>query len=164
MKQTSCDRGLPGGREVTSYGLDPSLVVALTLAVMVLAVVTGCNNEGDIEADISNTPISERISALDMHELYEADEEAARQRFYGKVVEVTGTVESKGTLFTYDNDEFTLAGLVELAGGVECSFSPEHGERTDSHSRGDSVVLLGRVDDFDLDTGELRLRGCSFVE
>ena len=164
MKQTSHDRGLPGGCEVTFHRLAPSLIVALALAIMVLAMVTGCNNEGKLEAVISNTPISERISALTMQELYEADEEAAQQRFYGKVVEVTGTIESKGTLFTYDSDELTLAGSVELAGGVECTFSPEHGERTDSLSRGDSVVLLGRVDEFDLKMGELRLRGCSFVE
>ena len=89
-------------------------LIALLLGAVVLA---GCNNEGTIEADISNTAISERISALDMQELYEADEEAARQRFYGKVVEVTGTIESKGTLLIYDDDEWTLAGKVKLAGG-----------------------------------------------
>ena len=136
-------------------------LIALSLGAVVLA---GCNNEGNIEADISNTAISERISALGMQELYEADEDAARQRFYGKVVEVTGTIESKGTLFINDDDEWTIAGRVKLAGGVECTLAPEHGEQTDSHRRGDSVVLRGRVDDLDPGDGELRLRGCSFVE
>ena len=150
-----------GGCQVGVLGFSRLALIALSLGAVVLA---GCNNEGTIEADISSTPISERISALDMQELYEADEEAARQRFYGKVVEVTGTIESKGTLLIYDDDEWTLAGKVKLAGGVECTFASEHGEQTDSRRRGDSVVLRGRVDAFDSERGELRLRGCSFVE
>ena len=136
----------------------------LTLGVTFGVLLVGCNNEGNIEADISNSPISERISALDMQELYRADEEAARQRFYGKVVEVTGAIAGKGTLFTYDDDEWTLAGRVRLVGDVECTFAPEHGEQTDTYSKGDDVVLLGRVDDFDVETEKLRLRGCSFIE
>ena len=135
-------------------------LIALLLGSVVFA---GCNNEGNIESDISNAPISERVSAIEMAELYEADEEAARQRFSGKVVEVAGTVEAKGTLFINDDDEWTIAGKVKLAGGIECTFAPEHGEQTDSYRRGDSVVLRGRVDELDED-GELRFRGCSFVE
>ena len=136
----------------------PALIALLLEAVML----TGCNNEGNIETDIANTPVSERVSAIELQEMYEADEEAAQQRFYGKVVEITGTVERTGTLFLYDNDEWTLAGKVELSGGVRCTFASEHGEQTDSYRRGDSVVLRGRVDDFE--EGKLRLRGCSFVE
>ncbi len=136
-------------------------LVALLLGAVVL---TGCNNEGSIETEISGTPASERISALEMLNLYQADEKAAQQRFYGKVVEVTGTVESRGTLQAFDGDEYTNAGRVELASGVSCTFASKHGERIDSYRKGDSVVMRGRVDDFDPKNQNLRLRGCSFVE
>ena len=128
-------------------------------------VVAGCNvteeEARQTEQDIASTPIEVRVSAVQMHDDYEANKLAANQKYNRKVLLLTGIIEDLGG----GNER---AYYVDLATGdftlvpVRCHFSQSHLDDLTSLSKGDRVTLRGKGDEEkDRDPFTIDVLGCS---
>ena len=145
----------------------PLLTIAL-LCLAMIAVIMGCEVSQDeahqAEIDIADTPIEVRVTATRLVEDYEANEVAANQKYDGKVLAVSGTVESvsggtDGAAYYVDlqSGDFSLVS-------VRCYFSPSRTNEITAISKGDYVTLRGKGDEGeDRNPFTIDVVGCSVI-
>lgn len=117
------------------------------------------------EIDIADRPIEVRVTATRLMEDYENNTVAANQQYNGKVLAVSGTVESVSGGTEGD------ALYVELRTGdfsftsVRCYFAPNRLNEVTVINKGDRVVLRGLGDEEkDRDPFNIEVIGCSKLE
>ena len=120
-------------------------VVAGFLMILVACTVT----EDDVqqaEIDIADAPIDVEVTATRMYEDYEANRVAADQKYDGKVLAVSGTVE---TIAGGDDSPYYIdlaTGQLSLV-SVRCYFSQSHLNELTKLQTGDRVELRGMGDE-----------------
>ena len=145
-----------------------SLIAVALIGLVLIAVAVACGvSEGEAEQaeiDIAGAPIEVRVTALRLAEDYEANEVAANQKYDGRVLAVSGTVEA---VSGGDSGE---AYYVDLSTGsfsltsVRCHFSESHLGDITSIRKGDRVTLRGKGDEGkDRDPFTIDVIGCSVI-
>ena len=120
------------------------------MVLLAILLVTGCTvsleEAEQAEVDIADAAIEVRVTAVQMHDDYEANEVAANLKYDGKVLEVSGTIADIGGV----DDE---AYYVDLATGdftltpTRCYFGRSHLDDITSIPKGDRVALRGKGDE-----------------
>ena len=138
-------------------------VAFLVLALLGCAVSEEEAEQADI--DIADRPIEVRVTATRLMEDYENNTVAANQQYNGKVLAVSGTVESVSGGTEGD------ALYVQLRTGdfsftsVRCYFAPNRRNEVTAINKGDRVVLRGLGDEEkDRDPFVIEVIGCSKLE
>jgi hypothetical protein len=127
---------------------------------IVIAISLACESQQQVETKMMDQPVSARLSAVDLCSNYEANEISADDRYKGKVLAVTGKVESIGkdilddmfVVLAGSNEEYSMVG-------VQCSFSNSQKSTLISLRKGETVTVKGRCD------GKMmyvQLKGCVF--
>lgn len=113
------------------------------------------------EEDLSEKIPDIRISASQLHRDYQANEVRADTMYKGKILEITGVVESIGK-------DFLDTIYVELSVGdeysftsIQCFFADSHTEAAANLNEGKRVTIKGRCEGL---TMGVVIRGCSIVE
>ncbi|MDR3133077.1 MAG: OB-fold putative lipoprotein [Prevotellaceae bacterium] len=130
---------------------------AVVLAFVFFAVAS--SDDKSTEKEISETDLASaiHISASTLYEDYDANEISADQKYKGKVLVITGRIESIGKDIT-DNIYVALEGdgFINV---VQCMFSDDHVSETSELRKGQSVKIKGRCSGQTL--GSIIVRGCS---
>ncbi|MEK7995079.1 MAG: hypothetical protein AAB403_14835 [Planctomycetota bacterium] len=114
---------------------------ALTVGVF-LALAIGSSSEKKTELEVANVAPQVTIGATDLFADYKANEIAADQKYKGRVLQVTGTVDSiakdiTGTMYvTLKGDEFI--------GSIQCLFDDAHANQLAGLQRGMKVSVKGK--------------------
>ena len=134
------------------------------LVVIALACTVSEEEVEQVELDIADAPIEVRVTARQMYNDYEGNEIAANQKYDGKVLAVSGTVEDfgggDGEAYYVDlvTGDFTLTS-------VRCHFSQSHLSDITSITKGDLVTLRGKGDEGeDRDPFTIDVVGCSVIK
>tara|TARA_B100000809_G_scaffold219291_1_gene226414 strand:+ start:420 stop:866 length:447 start_codon:yes stop_codon:yes gene_type:complete len=141
-------------------------VSAMTLAVFVLLAIGSTDTEESIETDISSgnesqsgseSSVAVRVTATQLFADYEANEVSADEKYKGKAVLVSGTIENIGkdlldTMYVSLKTDNPIIG-------VQCMFSDEHKSQLANAAKGQRVTIKGKCDG---KLGNVLLRGCSF--
>lgn len=132
-----------------------ALVVTTLVVALILSVASG-KEDKEVEKEVSKASAVATLSAADLHSEYQANEVAADEKYKGKVVVITGTVDSIGKDIA-DTPYVTLsAGQFEH---VQCMFSKDRAGELAKVSKGQQARLKGKVQ------GKMMfviLRGCMF--
>ena len=121
-------------------------VVAGFLMILVVACTVTEDDVQQAEIDIADALIDVEVTATRMYEDYEANRVAADQEYDGKVLVVSGTVE---TIAGGDDSPY----YIDLATGelslvsVRCYFSQSHLDELTKLQTGDRVALRGMGDE-----------------
>ena len=142
-----------------------SFAACLALLMVVLLACTVSEEEVEqVELDIADAPIEVRVTARQMYDDYESNKIAANQKYDGKVLAVSGTVEDfgggDGEAYYVDlvTGDFTLES-------VRCHFSQSHLSDLTSIAKGDRVTLRGKGDEGeDRDPFTIDVVGCSILK
>ena len=117
------------------------------------------------EIDIADQPIDIEVTAMRLVEDYDNNTVAANQKYNGKVLSVSGTIESVSGGTEGD------ALYVELRAGdlsfvsVRCYFAPNRLSEVTSFNKGDRVTLRGLGDEEkDRDPFNIEIIGCNKIE
>ena len=143
--------------------LIPNALIGLLLIAVVAGCVVSDEEAEQAEIDIAGAPIDVHVTAFRLAEDYEANEVAANQKYDGRVLAVSGTVEavSGGSSEAYYVD--LSAGSVSLT-SVRCHFSQDHLGDITSIRKGDRVTLRGKGDEGkDRDPFTIDVIGCSVI-
>ena len=115
------------------------------------------------ELDIADAPIEVRVTATQLYDDYESNRITGDQKYDGKVLAVSGTIETLGgggdTVYYVDlaTGDFTLTS-------VRCHFSQSQLNDLTSIQRGDRVTLRGKGDEGeDRDPFTIDVVGCSLL-
>lgn len=136
-----------------------SLLISATLLVATIA----CVSDEAVESEIEEVDPSEvvTVSAKQMMDDYESNELRANQMYEGKVVSVSGVVDSVGEdlmgdpyVLLTDGSEFTFTG-------VQCFFGDSHRDELARLSKGDRVTLRGQGEGYLMNA---LVRGCRLAE
>ena len=144
---------------------NPIALMAIALiGLLLMTVITACSvSEEEAEQadiDIAGAPIDVRVTAFRLAEDYEANEVAANQKYDGRVLAVSGTVEavSGGSGEAYYVD---LSAASMSLTSVRCHFSESHLSDITSIRKGDRVTLRGKGDEGkDRDPFTIDVIGC----
>ena len=122
------------------------ILIAVTCLVILLGLAAVLFVFRTTRPDMNRLKTDFRIQAAELYQDFESDEPAALDRYSGKILEVTGVLE------TVEKD---LGGnriliLLDPLFGVSCTIdslqSAQHGERLNSLRSGDTVTVKGRCD------------------
>lgn len=91
---------------------------------------------------LEDTKADYSLTANELFNAFDQDEDAAQQKFADKVIEVKGVVER--TKLNDSIPSLVLSAENALAGGVNCSFS----ESVSGISDGDTITVKGRCQGF----------------
>lgn len=138
------------------------------LAFFVLLAVGSTDTEESIESDILGgsqpavvtddvQPVAVRVTASQLFADYEANEIAADEKYKGKVIVVSGTIDNIGKDIL-DTMYVTLDSGKPLF-NVQCFFSDKHKSQLSNVAKGQQVMVKGKCDG---KFGNILLRGCSF--
>ncbi len=116
------------------------VVVAVTVAGLFVA----CGGGGDNSADIASKEADIKISAVKLYKDYKANEVAADEKYKGKILEVTGTIDeisvTLGTIFvSLLVDEYGL----ETVKGM---FSDKYKSKIAELKKGQKITIKGVCD------------------
>ena len=130
--------------------------------VFLVTVLLACNVSEDevqqAELDIADAPIEVRITASQMYDDYQSNKIAANQKYDGKVIAVSGTIEDFG-----GGDNSVYYGDLALE-SIRCHFSQSHLDDITSLRTGDRVTLRGKGDEReDRDPFTIDVVGCSVL-
>ena len=136
--------------------------------VFLVATVFACDVTEDeveqAELDIADAPIEIRVTASQMYDDYQSNKIAANQKYDGKVLAVSGTVEDfgggDGSAYYIDlvTGDFTIES-------VRCHFSRSHLDDITSLRAGDRVTLRGKgAEGEDKDPFTIDVVGCSVLK
>lgn len=139
------------------------LIIGVILSILVLAFLSDINsNNGEKPSQLSTaqTPPESAEVMVDASTLtseYNSNEIAADQKYKGKLVEVTGRVDSiskdiTGAPYVSLREEYSFEG-------VQCMFERENEGILVNLAKGDFVTLRGQVAGFSI--GQVVLRGCA---
>jgi len=109
-----------------------------------LFIAFGSDDEGETEAEIASEEPAMTVSASELYADYEANGVAADDKYKGKVLLVTGEVN------TIDRDIMetiyvTLQGD-EYFGDVQCFFAEDHVSAASQLTKGQTITVKGRCD------------------
>ena len=145
-----------------------SLMAIALIGLLLITVTAACGVSEDeavqAEIDIAGAPIDVRVTASRLAEDYEANEVAANQKYDGKVLEVSGTIEAVSGGGSGDAYYVDLsAGSMSLT-SVRCHFSESHLGDITSIRKGERVTLRGKGDEGeDRDPFTIDVIGCSVI-
>jgi hypothetical protein len=122
------------------------------------AIMLACASPEQEEADVSSQPPEVTTSAAQLSHDYEANEVAADARYKGKIVQVTGTVDSVGKDIT-DTMYVSLNGgdQYQIIGLVQCFFSASHQSQLAQMQKGMMVTVKCKCDG---KFGNILMKGC----
>jgi len=122
---------------------------ALFLALLII--LAACETEFGIAESIAEEDPEFRITAVELASEYEADETAAKEKYKGKVIVVTGVISEiyRGFLYT---------PYVDLEGGVRCNFSDTEDPVMRELKQGQQISMKGQGDRVFIG---VELRGCT---
>lgn len=139
-------------------------LISLTISAVLLAATVACvPSDEAVESEIEEVEPAEvvTVSAKQMMDDYEANEIRANQLYEGKVVSVSGVVDSVGEdilgdpyVLLTDGSEFSFAG-------VQCFFGDSHRDELARLSKGDRVTLRGQGEGYFMNA---LVRGCRLAE
>lgn len=117
------------------------------------------------EFDIADRPIEVQVTATRLMEDYENNTVAANQQYNGKVLAVSGTVESVSGGTEGDALYVELKTVDFSFVSVRCYFAPSRVDEVTSFNKGDRVTLRGLGDEEkDRDPFSIEVIGCSKLE
>ncbi len=110
-----------------------------------------CETESGIAKSIADKEPEFRVSAAQLFAEYESDEDAANDKYKGKVILVTGVISEiyRGILYT---------PYVDLVEGVRCSFSDTEDPVMLTLAEGQTISMKGQGDRL---LFGVELRGCT---
>ncbi len=117
-------------------------VVGIIVVVAVVALHDPTPKPPATPSPVPAQPPAPLVTADDLAAAYDANEVAADMQYKGKVVRVTGVVESIGKDFLYDTPYVTLSGG---RWGVQCSFDKSQVPHLAKLSKGQTVTIQGEV-------------------
>jgi hypothetical protein len=109
-----------------------------------LFIAFGSNDDKETEAEIKNESPAVEISASQLYADYESNGVAADQKYKGKVLLVSGTVNNIDRDIT-DNIYVTLKGD-EYFGDIQCFFAEDHVNTASQLSKGQQITVKGKCD------------------
>ncbi len=118
------------------------LLSLFVLLVFILLAIGSYNMKEDIKKDQSQAP-SYILSAEQLFGDYESNEAAADSKYRGRVVVVSGTIQSSG--IDLMNNTYIVIGGEGLLDGVQCSFIKDQKSSVSLLSRGQNVKVKGEV-------------------
>ena len=95
------------------------------------------------------------VTASDLYREYRSNEVAADEKYKGKILTVTGTVESVGKDIA--DTPYVAIKAGDVIGSVQCMFSEQYSSDLASLHKGDEVKIRGKCDG---KFGNVILRGC----
>ncbi len=114
----------------------------LIALVVLMGWVLACSSSERDAAETAKTPPAAVVMADELFNAYKANEVAADQRFKGKVISVTGNVQSIGKDIL-DNPYLTIgAGTMSEFESVQASFPKESGSALAAISKGQKVTVI----------------------
>lgn len=125
--------------------------ISSALFLALLIILAACETEFGIAESIAEEDPEFRITALELASEYEADETAAKEKYKGKVIVVTGVISEiyRGFLYT---------PYVDLEGGVRCNFSDTEDPVMRELKQGQQISMKGQGDRVFIG---VELRGCT---
>ena len=138
----------------------------MTLAVFGLLAIGSTDTEESIKTDTSSgnqsqsgsePSVAVRVTATQLFADYEANEVSADEKYKGKALLVSGTIESIGKDL-FDTMYVSLKTDNPFL-NVKCMFSDEHKSQLANAAKGQRVTIKGKCDG---KLGNVLLRGCSF--
>ncbi len=142
--------------------LERLLSLLISAALLAATIACGVSDEA-VESEIEEVDPSEvvTVSAKQMMDGYESNELRANQLYEGRVVSVSGVVDSVGEdlmgdpyVLLTDGSEFTFTG-------VQCFFGDSHRDELARLSKGDRVTLRGQGEGYLMNA---LVRGCRLAE
>ena len=124
--------------------------------------VLACISDATIERGIEDVAPSEivRVTAQQLLDDYGANEIRAKQLYEGKVILVSGVVDSIGEDLLGDPFVSLTDGSEFSFQSVQCFFADSHRNELARLSKGDIVMLQGRMDGFLINA---LVRGCRVI-
>lgn len=136
-----------------------SAVVLLVFVVLAAgSVQTDDAVEQEVESSSSSTEVI-RTSATELFAAFDANKVAADAQYEGKILEVSGTVDSIGKDIMDSMYVALESGNPIL--GVQCFFADSHQDTLSSLSKGQNVTIRGKCDG---SMGNVILRGCVLAD
>ena len=125
--------------------------ISSALFLALLIILAACETEFGIAESIAEEDPEFRITAVELASEYEADETAAKEKYKGKVIVVTGVISEiyRGFLYT---------PYVDLEGGVRCNFSDTEDPVMRELTKGQQISMKGQGDRVFIG---VELRGCT---
>ena len=125
--------------------------ISSALFLALLIILAACETEFGIAESIAEEDPEFRITAVELASEYEADETAAKEKYKGKVIVVTGVISEiyRGFLYT---------PYVDLEGGVRCNFSDTEDPVMRELKQGQQISMKGQGDRVFIG---VELRGCT---
>lgn len=126
-----------------------------------MAIASNSTKDDEKKATESNAPPIE-ITAKNLASDYAANEVSADQKYKGKVLQVTGSVESINKDFT-DGIYIVLTGTDDMGmDGIHCEFSSDHANDAAALSKGQKITIKGIGNGYMM--GSATLSGCTVVK
>jgi len=127
------------------------------VAMGIFGIFAGCSNQAAIEKEIADQDADFTLQAKDLSREYQVYHDQTDEKYYKKILEVSGPV-----LKVYADPGYMLiqfdTGPVMM---VECYFAGTHKEELLKLSEGDEVTVKGVCKGA---VKAVKLEGCSFVE
>jgi hypothetical protein len=118
-----------------------NVACALTVGVF-LALAIGSSSEKKTEIEVANVAPQVTIGARELFADYKANEIAADQKYKGRVLQVTGTVDSIAKDIT-STMYVTLKGD-QFIGSIQCFFDDAHANQLAGLQKGMKVSVKGK--------------------
>lgn len=135
----------------------PHIASAGILLLFVVLAIGSTDTQESVQEDVSTAAPAARVTAAQLFADYDANEVAADEKYKGKVLIVTGTIEDIGkdivdTMYvTLKTDNAIMS--------VQCKFADEHKSQLANAAEGQQVTIKGKCDG---KLGNVLLRGCTF--
>jgi len=137
------------------------LGLEVLLVAVVVVVSVACESDQQVQEEVSTTETAVTVSASTIVDDYKNNEVAADEKYKGKVVEVSGTIESIAK-DVMDTMYVTLAGGGEFEmRSVQCYFADSEKDKLASLSKGSRLTVKGRCEGLMMN---VQLKGCTIVE
>lgn len=119
------------------------LDAALAFSVFVIAALA-CGGGTNPSQRAANTPPDAIVTAEELLDAYKANEVAADERFKGKVLEVSGQIDTIGKDIL-DTPYVTLSAGADTFGSIQAMFSKDDLSRLSSLTKGRPITVRCRV-------------------
>ena len=139
------------------------IVIAGFFVLAVLIVIINPAGKTEKDGDGAQTAPREeviKVSAVRLSEEYDANKVAADSKYKGKILEISGIIKDIGKDIL-DTPYVSLQGRQLSLFGVQCMFARADESKLATLSKGQSIVLQGRVEGELI--GNIVVRGCSII-
>ena len=125
-------------------------ILAASLLVLLAAVACGERIElvkedlADTGARAAAASTVTQVVGKDLIDAYDANPVAANQKYEGRILEITGTIEGFGNIFGINYLVLSDGGFK----GIQCFFSDRHVNQLAALQKGQTVIVRGQVDGY----------------